>query len=304
MAGPNIGFVGLGAMGGGMARSLLRAGLTVVACDVSAEARDAFTADGGQTAETAAKAAAGADLLLAVVATAEQVRRLLFGDDGAVGHLPSGATVCLHATVAPDDTRAIAAQLAASGHYLLDAPISGGAARAASGDLLVMASGSAPAFVAAEPALQAMASTVHRLGDEPGIGSTVKMINQLLAGVHIATAAEAIAMGTRAGADPQVLYDVLADAAGGSWMFQNRVPHMLSGDYTPLSAVDIFVKDLGIVLDQGRALRFPLPLAAAAHQQFLAAAAAGHGRDDDAAVVKVYERLAGIDVAKAAGGDD
>jgi putative dehydrogenase len=120
------------------------------------------------------------------------------------------------------------------------------------------------------------------------------MVNQLLAGVHIATAAEAIALGIRAGADPQTLFDVITTSAGNSWMFQNRVPHILAGDDTPLSSVNIFVKDLGIVLDQARALTFPLPMASAAHQLFLAAAAAGHGARDDAFVIRVWEALAGI----------
>src|SRR5207253_5848168 len=119
---------------------------------------------------------------------------------------------------------------------------------------------------------------------------------QLLAGVHIAAAAEAIALGTRAGADPRVLFEVISKSAGRSWMFENRVPHMLAGDYTPMSAVDIFVKDLGIVLETGQALRFPLPLSAAAHQLFLMATAVGYGRQDDAAVVKVFEQLTGISV--------
>jgi 3-hydroxyisobutyrate dehydrogenase len=123
------------------------------------------------------------------------------------------------------------------------------------------------------------------------------MINQLLAGVHIAAAAEAMAFGVKAGVDPQTLYEVISNSAGSSWMFQNRVPHKVAGDYTPLSAVEIFVKDLGIVLETGKAERFPLFLAAAAHQLFLAAAAAGFGREDDAAVVKVFEQLAGIQVA-------
>lgn len=296
----NIGFIGLGSMGAGMARRLLGAGHRVTAYDVSRAALDAFAADGGSCAESPAAAAEGASLLALVVATAAQVETVLFGEAGAAAALPAGATVLLHATVAPDDARSLAARLERLGVLMLDAPISGGTARAASGELTVMASGPEAAFAAAEPALAAMATTVHRLGTEPGIGSTVKMVNQLLAGVHIAAAAEAMALGTRAGADPRALYEVICGAAGSSWMFQNRVPHMLEGDYTPLSAVDIFVKDLGIVLDQGRACRFPLPLAAAAHQQFLAAAAAGLGREDDAAVVKVYERLAGIDVAKAA----
>lgn len=116
--------------------------------------------------------------------------------------------------------------------------------------------------------------------------------------ITAAGAAEAIALGVRAGADAQILFDVISNSAGGSWMFQNRVPHMIAGDETPLSAVDIFVKDLGIVLAAGQALRFPLPIAAAAHQQFLAAAAAGWGGLDDSAVVKVYESLAGISVAR------
>ena len=150
------------------------------------------------------------------------------------------------------------------------------------------------AFAAAGDALDAIAGKVYRLGDHAGPGSTVKMVNQLLAGVHIATACEAMALGMRAGADPKQLYEVICNSAGNSWMFQNRVPHILDGDYTPLSAVNIFIKDLGIVLDAARALKFPLPLAAQAHQLYLATAAAGHGAEDDSAVVKFYAQLAGL----------
>ena len=160
--------------------------------------------------------------------------------------------------------------------------------------MTVMGSGSPAAFERAGPVLDAAASKVWRLGDEPGIGSTMKMVNQLLAGVHIAVAGKAMALGTRAGADPQALFDVISSSAGSSWMWQNRVPHIPNGDDTSLSAVNIFVKDLGIVLDGARALTFPLPMASAAHQLFLAAAAAGHGGRDDAFVIRVWEALAGI----------
>jgi L-threonate 2-dehydrogenase len=207
--------------------------------------------------------------------------------------------VILSSTVPAAAARALGQKVAEAGHLLLDAPVSGGTVGAESGSLTFMASGAPEAFAKAEAALAAMAGKVYRLGDEPGIGSTVKAVNQLLAGVHLATAAEAMAFGTRAGADPRTLYEVISHSAGNSWMFGNRVPHMLDGDYTPHSAVDIFVKDLGLVLDAGRELRFPLPLAAAAHQLFLMAAAAGLGREDDAAVVKVFERLAGISVGGA-----
>jgi 3-hydroxyisobutyrate dehydrogenase len=157
-----------------------------------------------------------------------------------------------------------------------------------------MGSGSREAFARAEPVLDAIATKVYRLGDAPGMGSKVKMINQLLAGVHIAASAEAMALGIRAGVDPNVLYEVISNSAGASWMFQNRVPHILAGDYTPLSAVNIFVKDLGIVLDSARNFTFPLPLTSTALQMFIMAGARGYGLEDDSAVVKVYQALAGI----------
>lgn len=292
-----IGVIGLGSMGMGMARRLVGAGFRVAGYDVRREATATLVQAGGDGAASPAEAAREAALLLVMVVNAAQVDEVLFGAGGAIAALPRGAVVLSSATVPPSFAAATAARLAQTGHLMLDAPVSGGAAGAANGTLTVMASGPAAAFDKAERALAAIAGKVYRLGENAGIGSTVKTVNQLLAGIHIAAAAEAIALGVRAGADPKMLYEVITNSAGASWMFGNRVPHMLAGDYTPLSAVDIFVKDLGLVLDTGRELRFPLPLAAVAHQLFLMAAAAGFGRADDAAVVKVYETLAGISVA-------
>jgi 3-hydroxyisobutyrate dehydrogenase len=293
-----VGVIGLGSMGMGMANCLVKAGFTVAGSDVRREAVDAFAAAGGIAASGPADTARGAAVLFVMVVNAAQVEQVLFGADGAVAALPAGAIVVLSSTVPASFAAATAARLEGSGHLMLDAPVSGGATGAANGTLTVMGSGPAAAFDKAEAALEAVAGKVYRLGERAGIGSTVKTVNQLLAGVHIAAAAEAMALGTRAGADPRALYEVISNSAGASWMFVNRVPHMLDGDYAPRSAVEIFVKDLGVVLDSGRELRFPLPLAAAAHQLFLMAAAAGHGRADDAAVVKVYETLAGIDVSR------
>jgi 3-hydroxyisobutyrate dehydrogenase len=200
------------------------------------------------------------------------------------------------ATLAPDFAEQLGARLDRLGLLMIDAPVSGGAAKAAAGDMTIMASGAPEAFAKCAPVFDAIAARVYRLGDRPGPGSKVKMINQLLAGVHIAAACEAMALGIRAGADPQTLYEVISNSAGSSWMFQNRVPHILAGDYTPLSAVNIFVKDLGIVLDTAKKFAFPLPLTAAAHQLYLAAAAQGHGLEDDASVVKVYAALAGLEL--------
>jgi len=190
--------------------------------------------------------------------------------------------------VAPNWSAAMEERLTALGLLYLDAPISGGAIKAAEGRLTMMTSGAPAAYAKAQAALDAMAERVYRLGERAGAGSKVKIINQLLAGVHIAAAAEAMALGLREGVDPAQLYEVITHSAGNSWMFENRMPHVLEGDYSARSAVDIFVKDLGLVLDTARATRFPLPLAATAHQMFQHASAAGFGREDDAAVIKVF----------------
>jgi 3-hydroxyisobutyrate dehydrogenase len=183
---------------------------------------------------------------------------------------------------------ALEARLAERGLLYLDAPISGGAARAAAGEMTMMTSGRPEAYARCEPMLNAMAARVYKLGDRAGAGSKVKIINQLLAGVHIAAAAEAMALGLREGLDAAALYDVITHSAGNSWMFENRMAHVLAGDYAPLSAVDIFVKDLGLVLDTARASKFPLPLASTAHQMFMQASSAGHGGEDDSAVIKIF----------------
>ena len=296
----SIGFIGLGAMGAGMAESLTRGGFAVKGCDVRAEAVDALCAQGGSAATTPAEAADGSPLVIVVVVSAQQADDVLFGPNGAVGAMQAGSTVMLCVTVPPDFARDVEKRLGEKGIFFLDAPISGGAARAKEGTMTIMASGSAEAFTATDAPMDAMAEKIYRLGDVAGPASTVKMINQLLAGVHIAAFGEAMAMGTAAGADPNALYEVISNSAGSSWMFENRVPQILAGDYTPLSALNIFVKDLGIVLEAGKAMRFPLPLSAAAHQIFMMGAAAGLGDEADAGVVRVYEKYAGIDVAEIA----
>jgi putative dehydrogenase len=226
--------------------------------------------------------------VLTLVVNAQQTEDVLLGAHGAAASMRAGSVVIASATVAPEFAESLAARLAAKGIGMIDAPVSGGAAKAASGEMTVMGAGAPENFAKVEDVFKAIALKVYRLGDAPGAGSKVKMINQLLAGVHIAAAAEAMAMGIRAGADPAVLYEVISNSAGSSWMFQNRVPHILAGDYTPLSAVNIFVKDLGIVLETAKKSAFPLPLTATAHQMFLAAAAAGRGGEDDSAVVKNF----------------
>ena len=285
--------IGLGSMGFGMARSLRRAGFEVAGCDVDDAVLARFAAEVGRAARTPADAAAGADVVVSGVVNARQTEAILFGENGAAAAMPVGAVVISSATMAPDVARQLAARVESSGRLYLDAPISGGAQRAAEGALTILASGSAAAFARARPALAAMAAKLYELGDSPGLGASFKMINQLLAGVHIAAASEAIAFAARQGLDLRKVYEVITASAGNSWMFENRVPHVLDGDYRPRSAVDIFVKDLGIVQDMARAAKFPVPVAAAALQLFLMAAGAGMGRDDDASVARIYALVSG-----------
>jgi 3-hydroxyisobutyrate dehydrogenase len=235
-------------------------------------------------------------VVVVLVVNAAQTEEVLFGAHGLSTSMAPGSVIVCSATVDPAIVPGWAERLAQHGLLLIDGPVSGGARKAEAGEMTVMASGEPRAFEAGLDLLQACAGKVYRLGDRAGIGSTVKMVNQHLAGVHIAAACEAMALGMRAGAEPAQLYEVICNSAGMSWMFQNRVPHILEGDYTPLSAVNIFVKDLGIVLDAARKLAFPLPLAASAHQLYLATAAMGHGGEDDSAVVKYYAALAGLEL--------
>jgi len=291
--------IGLGSMGMGMAQAMLRKGLPVSGTDLNAEAIRRFTAAGGHGAATPALAANNARILVTVVVNAAQTEAVLFGEDGAASAMAKGGVIISSATMSPDDARRLAACAAALGLHYLDAPISGGAAKAAAGALTIMASGTAEAFATARPALAAMAATVYELGDTAGTGAAFKMVNQLLAGVHIAAACEAMTFAAKLGLDLATVYKVITASAGNSWMFENRVPHILDGDYSPRSAVEIFTKDLGIVSDMGREEKFPLAIAATALQMFLMTAASGMAKDDDASVARMIAKMTGIDLPPA-----
>ena len=304
----DVGLIGLGAMGLGMAGSLRRAGYHVHVCDLRHEVAAAFAKDGGTACASPAEVAAACEVIFSVVVNAEQTETVLFGKGaaggaggaggmsgtgsgshgGAAAAMKPGSVFAMCSTVPPAFAVALEARLERMGLLFLDAPISGGAARAASAGMTMMSAGKPAVYAKCEAMLNAVAAKVYKLGDCAGNGSKVKIINQLLAGVHIAAAAEAMALGIREGVAPADLYEVITHSAGNSWMFENRMAHVLSGDYTPLSAVDIFVKDLGLVLDTARASKFPLPLSATAHQMFMQASSAGYAREDDAAVIKIF----------------
>jgi len=289
-----LGVIGLGTMGYGAAISAQRRGFSTVGLDISPANIKRFTNTGGKVASDIASLTAECDAFLILVVNATQTEAVLFGDNGLAALAKPGSVIIAAATVDPSLPPVWEKQLNDRGLHFIDGPVSGGAVKAEAGEMTVMASGKPEAFAVAHDVLEAYAGKVYRLGDHAGPGSTVKMVNQHLAGVHIAAACEAMALGIKAGADPHQLYEVICNSAGMSWMFQNRVPHILAGDYTPLSAVTIFVKDLGIVLDAAQKLTMALPLASSAHQLYLGASGAGFGQEDDSAVIKLYAQMTGI----------
>ena len=293
-----IAFVGLGAMGVPMAVNLFKAGHAVTGFDVRAGAADALVAAGGKSAASAAEAARNAELLWLMVVSGEQAESVLF-DAGAAAALPKGAVVVAACTQAPALAKKTAARLEEMGLVMLDAPVSGGVAGANAAALTIMASGAEATLARARPVLEAVGKRIFDVGREAGMGSTAKMINQLLCGVHIAAAAEAMHVAERAGVDQQTMHDIISVSAGNSWMWGDRGPRMMMDEPPVTSAVDIFVKDLGIVLGQGTQMRQGLPLAAAAMQMFLAASGLGHGAADDSQVIRAYRALNGAGAAPA-----
>jgi putative dehydrogenase len=288
-----IGFVGLGAMGMPMAENLIKKQYSVTGFDVRPETVRAFEALGGTGAVTAAQAAAYADVLILMVVNAAQAEGVLF-EAGALDAMAPTGTVILMATCAPSSVRSMAARILATGRHIIDAPVSGGTVGAKGGTLTIMASAPKPVFDQRHPVLSTLGDKLFHVGEEPGQGAAVKTVNQLLCGVHIAVAAEAIALAEKAGIDGKLALEILGGSAASSWMLNNRGPRMFEEEPMVASAVDIFVKDLGIVVDAGRASKTPLPIASAALQMFLAASAMGLGSKDDSQVVEAYRHIAGL----------
>jgi 3-hydroxyisobutyrate dehydrogenase len=287
-----VGFIGLGAMGLPMARNLAARGFSVRGFDTRREAVDALAEAGGAAAASVTEAARGADVLVLMVVNAGQAEQVLFAG-GALDALPHGAIVALMSTCPPGAVEKLSERVLAAGRRFLDAPVSGGVAGARGGTLTIMAAGPSDTFAAAKPVLEALGDKIFHVGERPGQGAVVKTVNQLLCGVHIAAAAEAFSLAARIGVDLNVMLRILGGSSASSWMLQDRGPRMLQAEPEVTSAVDIFVKDLGIVLEAGHEAKAALPLAALAHQLFLAASGRGDGAADDSQVIRSYFAING-----------
>jgi putative dehydrogenase len=287
-----VGFIGLGAMGLPMARNLIARGVRVRGFDVRPEAAVALVAVGGVAAASAIEAANGADMLALMVVNAAQAEQVLFAD-GALEALPQGGIVALMATCPPGSVEKLSERVLATGRRFLDSPVSGGVAGAKGATLTIMAAAPAGTFADAKPVLEALGDKIFFVGERPGQGAVVKTVNQLLCGVHIAVVAEAFSLAARVGVDRNVMLRILSGSSASSWMLQDRGPRMLQANPEVTSAVDIFVKDLSIVLEAGRETKAALPLAALAHQLFLATSGRGDGAADDSQVIRSYFALNG-----------
>ncbi|TKF44881.1 NAD(P)-dependent oxidoreductase [Vibrio sp. F13] len=297
----SVGVIGLGSMGMGAAKSCVRAGLDVYGFDLNPQAIEKLGEYGAKAVSTSAvEFADKLDSVLVLVVNAAQVNTVLF-KTGLAAALRPNTPVMVSATISAEDAKQIEAQLAEHDLVMLDAPVSGGAVKAEAGEMTIMASGAVTTFEALAPVLDATAAKVYNIGETIGLGATVKIIHQLLAGVHIAAGAEAMALAARANIPLDLMYDVVTNAAGNSWMFENRMKHVVDGDYSPKSMVDIFVKDLNLVSDTAQNLKFPLPLSSAALNMFVSASNAGFGQEDDSAVIKVFQGidLPGVNTSKA-----
>lgn len=283
---PAIGVIGAGAMGMGVVRSLLRHGFATHARDIRPQAHKEAAGLGATCHPSAAALARHCAVVIVLVVDARQVDDVLFGSEGVTVAARRGLIVVLSSTVAPDYTTALAERLAAHGIALVDAPISGGPRRAADGSMTMMVAGGAAALTRCEPMFAAVAGRVFNVGDVPGDAAKFKIINNLLAAVNLAAGAEALTLAKKAGLDPQRMVDVVNASSGGSWMFADRMPRALAGDFAPRAAGRILAKDVGIAVEFAERMGVDATFANAARAAFQGMVDAGYGDEDDAAMVK------------------
>ena len=295
MTNPRIGFLGMGAMGGPMARRLAQSGFAVTGYDVAAARAGAAATDGVTPAKSPAMAAEAADIVMSSLPNPVAVREAYVGPNGAVSALHPGAILIDMSTIDPKTWRDVADAAAARGAESLGAPVSGGPAEAGSGRLVFLVGGEAAVLERCRSVLETLGSEIHLLGPL-GTGHVVKLVNNVMSMCNVAVAAEAMVLGVRAGMDPQRLFDVLSTSGGRSHHFLKRFPNVLAGDFTPYFSIALSRKDLSLALQMAESHGVPMPATAAVRQIYEAAAAEGLDAIDMAGVTKLYERWAGVEV--------
>jgi 3-hydroxyisobutyrate dehydrogenase len=292
-----IGFVGLGAMGRPMAENVLRAGHRVVVYDIDPAKTAMLKALGAEVGESPAQVAAMARVAISMVDTTAQAETVIAGPDGFIVGAAAGDVVVSMSTIDPRAVRLIGEKLAAKGVEIIDAPVTGmieGAERRA---LRAYVGGANGALAKARPALQAMTSEIHHIGPDLGLGLTFKLVNNMLAQAGRVLVLEAMVLGTKAGIEPQRICDLISGSSGDSVIFQHAAPRTISRDFSGIR-LDITLKDMELESQLGKSLSVPLFMLNAAYQVNMMGKAAGLGDEDPAAVVKVYEQLTGVSLAR------
>jgi len=290
----HVGVVGVGQMGMAVARRLLERGYVVRTRDIRAEADAEAREVGATVCDSPAELAAPCRAVITLVVNEAQTEEVVFGPRGVAETLGPEAILIVSSTVSPTFIESLAGRLAERGLAMLDAPISGGPARARAGAISMMLAGPDAALARAGDVLDALSNARFRMSERPGDGARMKLVNNMLAGINLAGSCEALALGVRLGLDPQRVFDVVQASSGGSWIFGDRMPRVLAGDYRPKAATTLLTKDISLAIDAAREAGFPAPVAAAALQVYLATVALGHGGEDDAALVKFYQALTDI----------
>jgi 3-hydroxyisobutyrate dehydrogenase-like beta-hydroxyacid dehydrogenase len=288
-----VGIVGVGAMGLGVARALFAKGFSVCARDVVAQRQAAAVGHGAIGSGSAREVAERAGVVITLVVDAAQTEAVLFGPGGVAEGIRAGTAVMMCSTIAPADAEAFARRLAERGVPMLDAPISGGPARAQAGTLSVMAAGEDAAFSACDAVLGAMSAKCFRVSARAGDGSRMKVVNNMLAAANLAAGCEAMAMASKLGLDLRQVRDVVNASSGGSWIFTDRMARALEGDASVHAAARVLAKDVGLFVDTARELGLPAPMSECARAIFLDTVARGYGEEDDSAVLKRYLGLYG-----------
>jgi 3-hydroxyisobutyrate dehydrogenase-like beta-hydroxyacid dehydrogenase len=283
---PPVAIVGVGNMGGGMARNLLARGLAVHVCDIDGHKTQALQTLGAQVAVNPADLRGVAHLFIVCVVTAAQVNDVLWGPQGLATSLQAGDTVMLCPTISPQDTEAVSARLAQQGVDTLDAPMSGGPLRAEQGTMSLMVAGANAVFERHQAVLEALAQPVFRISERVGDGARTKLVNNLLAGIHLVGAAEALALAERLGLDGARTLAVMAASSAQSWIASDRMPRALAGDFAPRAHMTLLEKDTALALQAAASVGFQGPLGPAAAQVFAQASAAGLAEMDDAALLR------------------
>jgi 3-hydroxyisobutyrate dehydrogenase len=285
------GVVGLGAIGGGMVRSLRRAGFSCAVYDVEPERVRVLEPTGATACSSPLAVARESDLLILAPFNVTQVESIL-RQDGVLEALPSGASVAVVSTIPPGDAKQFAELVAAHGHAYLDCPVSGGGQAAADGRLTAMVGGPAAEVERHRPVWQAIFGKIFHVGEQAGAGSAVKLVNQTLYFSHLAALAEAVAFAERSGVALPTMLEVISASAGDSWVLRNRLPVVIDRTYRDQASIEIAAKDLGSILQTAANLKVPMPMAGLARQLYEMARAARPEGCDDVALVALMERLA------------